>query len=314
MTEESSKMDEEGPLDPRLASLFGLKQSDLLKPSNFHRGLFKYPGSKFDSLPNLMPCLPYRGSFIDVFGGSGCVILSRDQEKLMVYNDLNHAVVDFYRVVREKPEKLMELLYLYLHSREEWEHCCRTWYDTTLSDIERAARWYYMTQYSFIGKQESFGRVTGKSKSKHPILARVAGTLATKLSLFLEIHERLLNVQIENLDFRVCLSDYDQKGAVFYCDPPYYLVDGSSYEDKMTRNDHLALLETIMDMEGYVVLSGYDNTLYNEYEWTKKIAWNRRDRCDAQAISALNSRSEGSETLGRRGTRVETLWIHDPQA
>lgn len=302
-------MTEEGPLDPRLASLFGLKQSDLIKPINRSRGLFKYPGGKYDSLQNLMPLLPYRQSFIDVFGGSGCVLLSRDQERLMVYNDIHSAIVDFYRVVRDKPDELADRLVLYLHSREEWEHCKKTWYDPNLSDVERAARWYYMTQYSFLGKQQSFGRVTGNSENK--ILARVAGTLTSKLPQFLEIHRRLIHVQIENLDFRVCLDDYDSKGAVFYCDPPYYLVDGSSYDHKMSRDDHIALLETIMEMKGFVALSGYDNSLYNEYKWENKAQWSRRERADAQAISALNGKT--AEITGHRGSREETLWIHDPE-
>jgi len=297
-------------LDPRLASLFNLKQSDLITPSShsgFIRGLFKYPGSKYDSLPELMSLLPYRGAFVDVFGGSGCVILSRNTEKLMVFNDVYHAVVDFYRAVRDKPQELVDRLLFMLHSREEWENCKRTWQSPDLSDVEKAARWYYLVQYSFIGKQTSFGRITGKSDTR--ILSRVAGTLISKLPLIEEIHRHLINVQIEQLDFRVCIEDFDSENSVIYCDPPYYKVDDSSYTNKLSAKDHKDLLDMAMKVKGFIAISGYANSLYDSYNWTARHSWTRNDRCLPQAVSGNNSKRK--EDMGVRMSREEILWIKD---
>jgi len=36
------------------------------------------------------------------------------------------------------------------------------------------------------------------------------------------ITERLRNVQIDNLDFRQCIRNWDDMDAFFYLDPPYY--------------------------------------------------------------------------------------------
>ena len=58
--------------------------------------------------------------FIDVFGGSGTVTLSRpiQQGCMEVYNDFNGLLVNLYRCVREKPEELMAALRYVLNARE----------------------------------------------------------------------------------------------------------------------------------------------------------------------------------------------------
>jgi DNA adenine methylase len=260
----------------------------------------KYPGSKTDSIPDLLPLLPYRDSYIEVFGGSGVVLLNRLPQKLEVFNDRFAGVTCFYRVLRDQFDDLVKRLTLLVHSREEWEWCLATWQDDTLSDLERAARWYYLVQSSFLGKGHSWARVTSSPSA-------VAGTIGNKLEHFPAIHARLKGVQIENLDFHDCICDYDMSGAVIYCDPPYLDVDDTSYACKMAEQDHIDLLELIMKGKGFFALSGYANELYDSYSWTKRVTWERRDRANAQAISVHNHRA----TVGEREMKTEVLWIKD---
>ena len=279
----------------------------------------KYPGSKYDSLDELLPHLPHRGSFIDVFGGSGTVLFNRPASKLDVYNDRYGGICAFYRALRDHPRKLCQRLEVIVHSREEWEWCLRTWehepisiseealclYDGKISQedmelVERAARWYYMVQNSFVGLGRSFARVTKPTTG-------VAGVIANKLDSFWPIHQRLKRVQIENLDWRDCLNDFDNEQAVFYLDPPYFNADMSGYTHKMPMEDHIELCTRIMSLKGFVALSGYPNEIYDQFTWDKKVSWGRRDRANGMATSEYNNRSE----VGQRGILTEMLWIKE---
>lgn len=283
-------------MDNRMAILLGVKK----RSQRAFRAPMKYPGSKADSVPQILPYLPYRGAYVEVFGGTGVVLFNRSPMKLEVFNDRYAGVTCFYRVLRDQCDALIDRLTLLVHSREEWEWCLQTWEDEHISDLERAARWYYMLQGSFLGKGHSWARITTASSP-------IAGVIANKLEYFAKIHTRLNNVQIENLDFRDCIRDYDNTNVVFYCDPPYLDEDATSYKHRMSQDDHEQLLELIMQGKGYFAISGYANPLYDSMSWTKRVTWERRDRANAQAVSAHNHRTE----KGSRDLKEEVLWIKD---
>lgn len=230
----------------------------------------KYPGNKYDSLPNIVGRLPYMDVFVDVFGGSASVLLARKPHGLEVYNDRFSGVVDFYRCVRDHLDELVERLEVICHSREEWEWCKEHWAEpdphTVKGRIERAARWYYLVSYSFGGVERGWARVVRNR-------ARVAGVIGNKLKMFETIHQRLKTVQIENQDWFDAMMDYDSDGTVFYLDPPYFEQDNTHYKYIV---DHKNMLERIFKTKGFVALSGYPTPLYDEYPWTDRIEWQRR--------------------------------------
>jgi len=260
-----------------------------------------------DCMGWLQSILPHRKIFVDVFGGSASVLLNRPISKLEVYNDLNSDVVNFYRVLRHNPKELIQRLEFTIHSREEWDFCKKTLTmtpDETLDDpIERAARWYYLIQYSFLGGGRHFARIVTVSSA-------VAGTLNTKLPRFWAIHNRIQRVQFENCHWEEILFDFDSKDTVFYLDPPYYGVDQSAYKCKMRSElEHRQLLKSIYDLKGFVALSGYENNLYAEYNdmWTNIYYFNRKDR--ASPRGEYSHIREGKQ--GARQVKREVLWVLD---
>ena len=40
---------------------------------------------------------------------------------------------------------------------------------------------------------------------------------------------------------------------------------GKQYKYEMSKEEHIELLECIIDMKAKIMISGYDNALYNEY-------------------------------------------------
>lgn len=265
---------------------------------------FPYPGAKSRSIKNILPHLPYREVYCEPFGGSGAVMLTRNSSPLEIFNDRYSGVTCFYRVIRdkEKMNAMMDRLHLCLHSREEFIWCRDTWRDCE-DEIERAARWYYCVMTSFGAQARNFGRcLRGK--------AQIGPKIKNNLRFFPEVHQRMMDVQIENQDWRPILKDFDQFGMVWYLDPPYFKTTKGMYECEMPDDDHRELLERIWMLKGFVAISGYDNDLYNKYAWDKKFTWTVHVTTLGQGFTETNNLA-GHEAHLVRGDAKECLWIKE---
>ena len=266
------------------------------------RAPFAYPGGKSKSVKHILPQLPYTKAYIEVFGGSGAVLLARQKSKLEVYNDRYSGVVAFYRCLADddKWADLRDRCEMTIHSREEFVFCKATWDQNHLTDVERAYRWYYMVCYSFGSLARNWGRSTKPGTC-------FAGKMRERLIEFMPLHTRLKKVQIENLDWRRCLSDYNFPDATYYLDPPYLEVSQGIYKTGgFGYQDHIDLLETVMDMDAFVAISSYENSLYQSYKWDKIIKWEAN--ITIQSVGCVdNNKHNDSE----RGTRVEVLYIKE---
>jgi DNA adenine methylase len=87
------------------------------------------------------------------------------------------------------------------------------------------------------------------------------------------IAERLLRVQIENRPAVEVIRLYDDRGTLFYCDPPYPHAsrsDNSAYGDEMTDVEHTELAKVLQRAKAKVAISGYRcdlmDTLYKDFK------------------------------------------------
>ena len=87
---------------------------------------------------------------MEPFFGSGAVLLSRHPAKCEVVNDIDGRIVNFFRVLRERPDELVEVLRLTPWARDEWQACK----EPTDDPLEAARRWWVLTWqgFSFPGK------------------------------------------------------------------------------------------------------------------------------------------------------------------
>jgi DNA adenine methylase len=268
---------------------------------HYERAPFTYMGSKFSSLHEILPRLPYRNSYIEPFGGSGVVLLNRRVSKIDVFNDRYAGVVAFYRCLRDKDklDALIERIELTIHAREEFIWCRDTW-ENVEDDVERAARWYYMIQTSFLSKGQAFARTTST-----PFVQ----WLKSKLPIFPAVHFRLQEVIIENQHWKQCIKDYDNENAVFYLDPPYLGVGSGVYKHGFQESDHVELLNAIQSMRGFVALSGYPNKLYDSYKWDYVYTWDVCEKALGFAFQETNNQ-KGKETRSR-SRKQECLWVRE---
>jgi DNA adenine methylase len=274
------------------------------KDSKVLRAPFGYPGGKTKSVPNILKHLPYKKTYVEPFGGSAAVLLARQPVDLEVYNDRYGGVVAFYRCLRDpvKYQSLIDYLELTVHSREDFVDAKETWCDER-DDIVRAAKWYYMVNYSFSSLGRNFGRATAPR-------GLIAGKVTNKLKRFPYIHNRLKRVQIENQDWIDCMRDYDGKDTVFYIDPPYVDAYPGAFVEEMKHDDHRRLLDAIFKLRGFCAVSGYSNPLYENNDWDAKYSWETFISMESCSFTEGNYKS-CLEGVAKRQNAEEVLWIRE---
>ena len=99
---------------------------------------FGWYGGKYSHLDWLLPLLPESKHFCDIFGGSAAVLINREPSPVETYNDLDGEVVNFFRVLRNNKDRLIEKIGLTPFSREELRIALSK--EKNISDLEKARR------------------------------------------------------------------------------------------------------------------------------------------------------------------------------
>jgi len=209
-----------------------------------------YIGGKKNLAKRLVPMIEAidHTTYVDVFGGMGGVFLRRTQApKAEVFNDKSADVATFFRVLQRHYVPFMDMMRFQLTTRHEFERLQRT-DASTLTDLERAARFLYLQSTAFGGKVE--GRNFGVSPG------RPARFDITKLGETLEdLHMRLASVTIECLDYQDLIPRYDRQDTLFYLDPPYYGSEDDYGRWLFGRVDYERLALLLRNLKGRFILS-----------------------------------------------------------
>ncbi len=253
----------------------------------------KYVGSKTGLSGNILSFIPPHHTYVEVFGGSGVILFSKPLSPIEVYNDYNGDLVTLFRVIRDRRAELFDLLQYTLYSREEWNTAVAMLRDRTYKD-EMQRAWAVFTAYN----QSVGGVVTdhrggwGYGKTRCP-----APDFTERLRNLDNMQFRLRNVLIENLDFREVIKKYDSPDTFFYLDPPYVKetrAEPSSYRAEMSELDHIDLVLLLKDLQGKMVLSGYDHPVYKPL--------------DARYYKMVLPVKSSIRADGKRVGREEILW------
>lgn len=264
---------------------------------------FPWYGGKSALVSVLLPLLPAHQVYVEVFGGSAALLFAKAPSALEVLNDLDSGVVNFFRVLRDpaQADALQQRLALTPYAREEYEDCLRTWQETG-DPVEQARRWYC----AVVQTRNNALRATGWRSTKVPASnpARAWSHGITHLADFVA---RLAQVQIDHRDFEQVIRAYDGPETCFYLDPTYHAETRrkrSCYRHEMTPADHTRLLSCIVQVQGMVILSGYDHPLYQE----ALLLWECR-RLNVTCASAVDAAGgNGGERAPDALRRTECLW------
>jgi DNA adenine methylase len=195
-------------------------------------------GGKRRLAPQILPLLPAHSCYVEPFAGAAALFFAKEPVKVEVLNDVNGDLVSLYRVVQHHLDEFIRQFRWALTSRQlyAWLHETRP---ETLTDIQRAARFFYLQKCGFGGKVagQTFGTAT-TSPSRLNLL-RIEEDLSA-------VHLRLHQVFIEHLDWAACIQRYDRPHTLFYLDPPYWGTEGYGVDFGLEQYDRMAeLLRTI---------------------------------------------------------------------
>lgn len=239
---------------------------------------FGWYGGKFSHLDWLLSLLPDCHHYCEPFAGSAAVLLNREPSPVETYNDLDGEVVNFFRVLRDHKDRLVEFIGLTPFSREEFEKACVL--DPNLDSIERARRFFVRARQVRTGlaQKASLGRWANCKQTSRAGMSGVVSRWLGSVEALPDIAERLLRVQIENRPAIEVVKLYDSPDTFFYCDPPYVhntRGDCSAYSNEMTDDDHRELARVLNTAQGKVAVSNYDCSLIDELyptpKWLKVI-------------------------------------------
>ena len=278
------------------------------------RSPIRWFGGKGQLVSKLLKYVPSHTYYCEVFGGGASLLFAKEPAKFEVYNDIDSSLVSFFRVLRDpkKFKKFYKKVCLTPYSREEYYYCRDTWQDCE-DEIERAYRWFIIARMSFSG---CFGRSWGHTIKQ--VSRNMSGAVSRYLSiieLLPEIHQRIMTVQIKNLDWKDCMEKYNdwKKDGFMYLDPPYYpdTRRAGKYRYEMAKEQHEELIEWLLTKsKTKTMLSGYDNPLYQnleKYGW-RKICWNVG--CNAVGRTRQIGVLGENATYLKNQRRTECIWIN----
>jgi DNA adenine methylase len=259
----------------------------MIAPDAPKRPALRYYGGKWNLAPWIISHFPKHLNYVEPCGGAASVLLQKPRSPLETYNDLSGAVVNFFRVLRERPDDLIRQIRLTPWARAEYEISNQSCIDS----IEQARRFYFRSQMAISGST--------RSSSGMRMVKEIAGGVPSQINIdhehLADIAGRLYGVQIENKSALAIIESYGNNNALIYFDPPYVHSERTStheYEFEWAIEEHETAADLLRQCAGYVVVSGYACPLYTDlYE---RHGWQRVDK-EAQTNSG--------------GKRIESLWL-----
>jgi DNA adenine methylase len=133
-------------------------------------------GGKRRLAGHIIPQFPSHKCYVEVFAGGAALYFMRPPAEVEVINDINGELVRLYRVVQNHLEEFVRHFKYALSSREVFK-----WHQETppetLTDIQRAVRFFYLQQHAFGGKVE--GQSWGTATTAPPVnLLRIEESLS----------------------------------------------------------------------------------------------------------------------------------------
>jgi DNA adenine methylase len=257
---------------------------------------FTYFGGKTSIAPQIVSLLPAHEHYVEPFAGSLAVLLAKAPSSMETVNDIDGALMTFWRVLRDRPGDLERACALTPHSRAEHAASLDM---AGCDDLELARRaWVRLTQ-SRGGQIRATGwryhqapRGSGLTMPEYlPAYAARIGPAAG----------RLIGVTLECRPALELIGEYGRHpGCLIYADPPYLGSSRSASSSRYVHElhdeaGHRELAAALSAARSAVVLSGYASPLYDElYD-----GWERT------TISARTGNAVEKQ-------RTEVLWSNRP--
>jgi len=259
-------------------------------------------------LPN-----PPRWTYVEPFAGMCGVLLAREKRGLEIINDTNGHVVNFWRVLRDRPDELAHAVHNTPQARALYEEAVdlleRHDAGEPADPLRRAWALYTALNYSMLGQPTRSAFISSPIRDMRSHAPAEIAALA----------HRMRRVTLECVD-AVTLVDRVLRASrevVVYADPPYDSTPDQNAAYGQVDDDLGArLLDCLRDAPRgqpgapgpFVAISGYPGCRYAALE---RHGW-RRHELDVPVLSGAfaagrRRRAAGSEPVRRQ---TECLWTN----
>lgn len=251
----------------------------------------RYYGGKWRIADWIISMFPPHTCYVEPFGGGASVLLRKSPARFEVLNDLDNDVVNFFAVLRTRPDALIRAILLTPYARLELRRAYRR-----VSDPLEAARRFYVRSWQSFGSGQGHQQTGWRYQIGNTVDSRASAIGSFNRTEHLwAVAERLKQVQIEHDDACKVIQRFDGPRTLFYIDPPYLHstrhVDSvkKGYQHEMTEDQHRELAALLRSLHGMIIVSGYQSPLYDELygDW----------QCVSRQVKDLSGKMRAIECL-----------------
>jgi len=269
--------------------------------------ILKWAGGKRSLIPDIIDLFPadYKNrTYHEPFVGGGAVFF-KIRPRSGSINDINPRLINFYRVVRDKPEELIREARQYSYDEDSYYGLRGRFNQPNLPDVEEAALLLYLNKTAFNGLY----RVNSKGEFNVPF-GRYKNPKIVPERRIMSASRILRRVEMLNEDFSY-ITNYADKGDLCYFDPPYQPVSDTanftSYSaEGFDLGEQRRLRDTCIELDGdgvlFVLSNSYVDPIREMYE-----------EVDSFRIEIVQARRAISSKASTRGPINEILVTNIPE-
>jgi DNA adenine methylase len=269
--------------------------------------ILKWAGGKRQLIPDVLGLFPshYRElCYHEPFVGSGAIFFHIKPKKGSI-NDINSDLINFFKIVRDRPEELIQKALEHPYDKEIYYKLRDRFNEEELSDLERASLFLYFNKTGFNGLY----RVNSKGKFNVPFGRYKNPTIVPETKIR-QASELMKNIDILNTDFTY-IVDYADEGDLCYFDPPYEPVSETAYFTSYSANgfdlgEQLRLRDTCEKLNDkgvlFVLSNSHVKQIVDMYSQNKDFS-----------IKVVEARRSINSKADKRGPVKEILVTNIPQ-
>lgn len=210
--------------------------------------IIPWMGGKRRLARHILPIFGDHTCYVEPFSGGAALYFMKHPSEVEVLNDINGELVNLYRVVKHHLDEFLRHFRWALVSRQDFMDA-RDINPSHLTDVQRAARFFYLQKLAFGGKVH--GQTFGTATTVRPRLnlLRIEEDLSAA-------HFRLARTTIEHLPWLECAERYDRPTTLCYMDPPYFGTAG--YGVDFGIQEYVKMADFARNCSGQVVISVND--------------------------------------------------------
>lgn len=214
-----------------------------------HKPVIPWIGGKRRLADDIFKRFPAHTCYVEAFAGAAAMYFLKHPSEVEVINDINGELTNLYRVIKCHLEEFVRQFKWALSSRQvyEWEQAKPP---ETMTDIQRAARFFYLQKLAFGGKVEGQAFGTATTTAPRLNLLRIEEDLS-------QAHLRLQSTYVENLPWERVVEKYDRAHTLFYMDPPYWETEGYGVDFEL--EEYFRMGELARTIAGSMVISVNDH-------------------------------------------------------